>query len=508
MTASPSLGPLSNDVIDERYTIERQLGEGGMGSVFLARHNVTGRRVALKWVQSNDKSLRQRLLREARAIAKVTHPSVVDVLDAGEHGAGVYIVLPYLSGKNLRDHVGARRLGPNEAVQLLMPALEGVAAAHLAGILHRDLKPENLYVCIDAEGAVFDTKVLDFGVAKHVLGPAEQKPKLTALTQEGHIVGTPEYMAPEQISHAPVLDERTDVYAMGLVLYELLTGRLPYETRELRALLLDIVRGELPSPSRFREELPGELCRVVMKALANDPAQRYESIAAFARALEPYAAGRVFEPPRKISGERDAGVHVVKTVHRSGAVPVEPSRTERASDEPQPTREQRSLKPKPKPRPSAEPLEAAHAASMHSGVSVAPTPLSSEAPSIPTRSELRTGVIAALVLLVAAAVGYVWLRPTSEPVERVPVTKVAPPVEPAAPEPAAAQALEPAAPVAEPAPALAAEPSAPPAIEPVAPERAVRSTSRSRKAGRTAAETAPKAVEVKTRAGTFGAKDF
>ena len=287
--------PGVGELVGKRYEVDKQLGEGGMGTVFRARHRLTGRRVAIKWVPDADATTRKRLLREARSMGRLSHPNVVAVLDAGEQGDAVYLVMECLEGKNLRAFVGRHALEPGEAVDLLMPAFAGVAAAHQAAILHRDLKPENLFVCTDRDGSAYDTKVLDFGVAK-VLSADTQD---TSLTHRGMIVGTPKYMAPEQISPEPRLDERTDVYALGLILYEMLAGRLPYASTGLRKMVSEIEAGNLAPLRSQRADLPEALCDVVMRALATDPNDRFADVAEFAQALEPFAASRKFEPPRQ-----------------------------------------------------------------------------------------------------------------------------------------------------------------------------------------------------------------
>lgn len=286
---SPNIGA----VIGGRYVIERRLGEGGMGTVYLARHNVTGRRVALKWVLTEDVLLRQRFVREARSMGRLSHPNVVGVLDAGEHHGAVYSVMEYVEGEDLHVHARSKQLSYHAAIDLIMPVMGGIAAAHQAGILHRDLKPENLFVCLDSDGTAFDTKVLDFGVAKR-MGDRE-----TSLTGSGMIVGTPKYMAPEQFTDGDNLDARMDIYAIGLILYELLSGELPFRSTSLKTLAVEILSGKLSHLSERAPGLPRELCDVIMKAVATERADRYPDIASFARALEPYAGARRFEPPRK-----------------------------------------------------------------------------------------------------------------------------------------------------------------------------------------------------------------
>src|SRR6185436_15085654 len=151
--------------------------------------------VALKWVPAEDAVSRERVLREARSMGRLSHPNMINVLDAGEHMDAVYVVIKYADGCDLRSYVERTKLTPSQIIDLLLPAMSNVAAAHQAGILHRDLKPEHLFVCTDVDGSGFDTKVLDFGVAKS-FGDAE-----TLLTSSGTIVGMSKYMALEQFMH-------------------------------------------------------------------------------------------------------------------------------------------------------------------------------------------------------------------------------------------------------------------------------------------------------------------
>ena len=292
---SKAHAPRAGDLVGRNYTLERPLGEGGMGQVYLARHAVTGRRVALKWVRTDDAVMRERVLREARSMGRLSHPNVVGVLDAGEHLGGVFVVMEYVEGADLRSH--ARKhpgLSVGAKVDLLLPAMSGVAAAHQAGILHRDLKPENLFVCTDVDGSAYDTKVLDFGVAKST-GEGE-----ATLTSTGAIVGTPKYMAPEQISHGDDVDERMDVYALGLILYELLAGRLPYASSSLKTMVIEILAGRITPLAELAPQLPAELCEAVMKALANERDDRFPDVASLAGALQAFAERQVFEPPRGV----------------------------------------------------------------------------------------------------------------------------------------------------------------------------------------------------------------
>ena len=260
-SASAKLG----DLVGGKYELEKMLGQGAMGAVYRARHRLTGRRVAIKFLlDHDDPSRRRRFMREAQALGRLSHPNVIQVIDVGEEGGAIYLVMELLHGKPLTDFVAEGGIGAAEAIALLMPALSGVAAAHQAGILHRDLKPDNMFVCCDRDGVPYDTKVLDFGLAK---ADDEERAKLT---QSGSIVGTPRYMAPEQLKEEKV-DARSDIFALGLILYELLTGRMPYRSKSLNALLIEILTTDHGSPVEHRADLDPKLGDVVQRALSRDP---------------------------------------------------------------------------------------------------------------------------------------------------------------------------------------------------------------------------------------------
>ncbi len=282
-----------------KYEIEALIGQGGMGAVYRAQHTLTHRRVALKWLLADDAAMRMRFVREARAMGALEHPNVVGILDIGEEDGAVYLVMEYVEGESLREHLDRRPVSPMRAVRLLMPALEGIAAAHQAGIVHRDLKPANLFVCLDRDGTAYGTKVLDFGVALSL----RQSDGTMGLTQSGAVVGTPRYMAPEQIRGHKV-DARTDQFAMGLILYEMLTGRLPYDAAVYEALVVEIATVPPLSPRVFVPDLPEGLPEVVLKALAKSPDDRFPDIGALAVALEPFGDGVVFSPPRQAHARR------------------------------------------------------------------------------------------------------------------------------------------------------------------------------------------------------------
>ena len=269
-------------VIGGRYRLIRQVGEGGMATIWEAEHLTLGSSVAVKFLQTGGRDMdrmQERFMREARAVASVKHRNVVDVTDFGVTDEGVpYMVMEMLEGQSLADRLDT--VGPldtNEAARIVSLTLRGLAAVHDAGIVHRDLKPDNIFLVTDSDGMY--PKVLDFGVSKQVAGGA------THLTQEGMLVGTPDYMSPEQARGLRDIDLRTDIYSMGVILYETLSGRLPFESENTGDLIVMIMM-EAPTPlGVHRSDLPPALFEVVDKALARDREQRYQDSRAMRWAL-------------------------------------------------------------------------------------------------------------------------------------------------------------------------------------------------------------------------------
>jgi eukaryotic-like serine/threonine-protein kinase len=274
-----------------RYRIRRRLGEGGMASVYLAHDAELDRQVAVKVLAEHlagDREIRTRFLREGRLAARLTHPNVVAVYDAGEEEGLPYLVMEHVAGETLAALLARRgRLPPGEAVALVLQACDGLEHAHAAGLVHRDVKPQNLLVTHD--GTV---KVADFGIAR-----AEGS---TQVTQAGTILGTAAYLAPEQATGGAV-GPPADVYSLGAVLYELLAGRPPFEDETLEALLVRHRAGPAAPPRPLEGDVPAELEEVVMRTLARLPEYRPPSAAALAEQLR--AAGgdlpteEMHEPP-------------------------------------------------------------------------------------------------------------------------------------------------------------------------------------------------------------------
>ena len=286
--------PKAGDRIGDRYVVERVLGQGAAGIVYAAKHEYTGRLVAIKYVHAHvaqDVTNAQRFLREAHAAASVQHPNVVEILDAGRDRGTFYLVMERLEGDLLSDALHRGGLGVPAIARIFLTLMRGVAAAHARGIVHRDLKPENVFLCPPGNGRPGGAKVLDFGISKHLL-PG----KNAELTQAGVFIGSPYYMAPEQIADSRSVDARADVYSIGVMLFEALTGRVPFDAESLSALFTKVVSEKPPAIEDLRPDLPASLCDVVMRAMSAEPKSRYPSVRELAEALEPFAQGMRFDP--------------------------------------------------------------------------------------------------------------------------------------------------------------------------------------------------------------------
>lgn len=278
-------------VVDGRYRLDRQLGEGGMGAVYVARDLKLNEDVALKAMLpalQNRGSWAQRFVREARAARAIQSEHVAQVLNVGEiDGGGPYMVLELLTGWELSTEIDRRAPLPiDEAVCYLLQACEGVAHAHGRNIVHRDLKPSNLFLA-KSEGRTV-VKVLDFGIAKADI-TVDPRTGGASLTETGHTLGTPEYMAPEQLRRPKDVDGRADIWALGLILHKMLTGRAAFEAESLLDHVVMIAR-DPPTPLRQRRsDAPAELEAVVQRCLQRDVSQRFPDVGALAAALAPFA---------------------------------------------------------------------------------------------------------------------------------------------------------------------------------------------------------------------------
>jgi serine/threonine protein kinase len=285
------------EIIAGRYRIERVLGRGAMGLVTQATELNTGEPRAIKLLpvsaHANETAV-ERFFREARATSRLTSEHAVRVFEADILPSGApYMVMEHLLGSDLGDALARRgALPPHEAADYAMQAAEVLADAHAQGIVHRDLKPTNLFATHRADGSTC-IKVLDFGLAK-ALFPEEGNPDLT-LTNT--VLGSPSYMSPEQLRSAKDVDPRTDIWSLGVVLYQLVTGRLPFRGRGATELVSQILVDAPEKPSALRPGLPLALDGLILRCLEKDPASRFQSMRELGEALRPFVPPRPAAPP-------------------------------------------------------------------------------------------------------------------------------------------------------------------------------------------------------------------
>ncbi len=298
---SPTQVPVSRvgELLADKYRIVRFIGEGGMGTVYEAYHAVVGRRFAVKFLHSElarvDEIL-ERFKREAQAAGALESENIASIVDFGHAQDGIpYIVMEFLVGEDLARFLA--REGPLpvvRAVNIIIQACRGLAAAHASGIIHRDLKPENLFICRRGDGSDL-VKILDFGIAK--LSQASIEGPLASVTRTGSTMGTPFYMSPEQARGAKEVDHRVDVYGLGVILFEALSGQRPHPGDSYNAILYHILT-QPPTPiATLRSGLPEDLMDVLHRSLSPDPGDRPATVMDLASALARHA-GRQVTPIR------------------------------------------------------------------------------------------------------------------------------------------------------------------------------------------------------------------
>jgi len=314
--ASVPGAPLVGRVLADRYRVQGVIASGGMGVVYDAIQVTLGRRVAIKCLHARyatDQVAVARFQHEAVIAGSFGHPNIVEVFDMGwvddDRVRTPFLVMELLEGETVTDCLKReRRLKLSLAVTIALQTLSALVATHAKNILHRDLKPDNLFLVRGDGSSGVRVKVLDYGVSK----PLAIDAAAMRLTRAGYVMGTPSYMAPEQAMGDVELDVRVDIYSLGMILYEVITGRLPYQARTPVALIAELQRVTPPSPRLLRPEVPAALDAIVMRAIAREREQRFPDAVSMQRAL--VALGRLDEPDPEVAEDP---TEVVEMPHES-----------------------------------------------------------------------------------------------------------------------------------------------------------------------------------------------
>ncbi len=394
--------------IADKYSLVRAIGRGGMGSVWEAINDAVGKRVAIKLLEpslAKQPEFMRRFELEAQASALIDHPDIIDVIDTGttEWGAP-FMVMELLQGITLRQLLKrSKRVTLEQAVAVVAPLLDALAAAHEAGIVHRDLKPANIFLCIKPRPGV---KILDFGISKFA--------QSDGMTKTGVTLGTPAYMAPEQVRDSRSAGPAADLYSVGAILYALLSGRPPFEGDSDMAVVAQVLTETAAPLATFNTELPPEACRLVDTCLSKDPQVRPASAQSLREALLALAVpdtAWLFTRVREVTpteSRPSMKVPVERPSSRSGSRPAGRTNPSRVSS----------------PRNEAVPDEAPQGATI----------TNSTRASTGTSKGLILG-LGAVVLVLVGALGWIMSRPAPQPgVEPPPVVVAEPPVVPAAPK--------------------------------------------------------------------------
>lgn len=277
------------EMISGKYRIERIIAMGGMGVVFAARHEDLDQQVAIKLLRSDAVKSEEaiaRFLREAKTAARLQSEHIARVFDVGTFNGAPFMVMEYLSGKDLQEIIETRGPIPvDEAIDYTLQTLEALAEAHALGIVHRDLKPSNVFIAAKPDGTP-RVKILDFGISKeNSLSAPAQAASLTATRQ---VIGSPGYMSPEQMLSPKSVDHRTDIWSIGVLLFELLSGKFPFTGETVAGIMTSVLNNPLPKLRSFRPEIPEDLERIVERCLSRDAEGRYTNVAELARELVAY----------------------------------------------------------------------------------------------------------------------------------------------------------------------------------------------------------------------------
>ena len=278
------------DALRDRYTLEREIAQGGMATIYLGREIGRDQPVAVKVMHPEVATIigSERFRREIEVVRGMSHPGIVPLTDFGTAGGSLYYVMPYIDGESVYERVQREGRFPlHDALRITREIAEALSHAHARGVLHRDVKPENILLAGYSPGsggaaASWRAMVADFGLARAIGATEYQR-----LTETGIIMGTVFYMSPEQLKEERDLDQRADVYSLGCILYEMLTGTPPYTGSSISDIVRRILRGPTPSAARANRQVPPAVDLAVSRALARSPAERFQSMREFADALPP-----------------------------------------------------------------------------------------------------------------------------------------------------------------------------------------------------------------------------